>query len=58
MGVKHLGPAHAAVVASTEPILALAWLVLFGGETLVVAQIIGAVLVISGVFAAQRTPTT
>jgi drug/metabolite transporter (DMT)-like permease len=58
MGVKHLGPAHAAVVASTEPILALAWRVLFGGETLVVAQVIGAALVISGVFAAQRTPTT
>ena len=58
MGVKHLGPAHAAVVASTEPILALTWLVLFGGESLVLVQLIGAALVISGVFAAQRTPTT
>jgi drug/metabolite transporter (DMT)-like permease len=58
MGVKHLGPAHAAVVASTEPILALTWLVLFGGESLVFVQLLGAVLVISGVFAAQRTPST
>ncbi|MBU3689601.1 MAG: hypothetical protein B7C54_00560 [Acidimicrobiales bacterium mtb01] len=56
LGVKHLGPAPAALVASTEPVLTLIWVVLILDESLVPIQIVGAVLVIVGVIWSQRVP--
>lgn len=58
LGVKHLGPAPAALVASTEPVLTLVWAVVLLDETLVAIQIVGAVLVIGGVVWSQRVPAT
>jgi len=56
VGVRHLGPAPAALVASTEPVLTLVWVVAFLGESLVPIQIVGAILVIAGVVWSQWTP--
>jgi drug/metabolite transporter (DMT)-like permease len=56
LGVKHLGPAPAALVASTEPVLTLIWVVLILDESLVAIQIVGAILVIIGVIWSQRVP--
>ena len=56
IGVRHLGPAPAALVASTEPVLTLVWVVAFLGESLVPIQIVGAILVIAGVVWSQWTP--
>lgn len=56
LGVAHLGPAKAAVVASLEPVLALVWLVVISHESLEVVQVAGAACVFVGVFWAQRTP--
>jgi len=56
IGVRLLGPAPAALVASTEPVLTLVWVVAFLGESLVPIQILGAVLVIAGVVWSQWTP--
>ena len=56
LGVRELGPAPAALVAASEPVMALAWLVIFLDESLVPVQIAGAVLVIVGVVWSQRTP--
>jgi len=56
IGVRLLGPAPAALVASTEPVLTLIWVVSFLGESLVPIQIVGAVLVIAGVVWSQWTP--
>ena len=57
LGVKRLGPAPAALIASTEPVLTLIWIVLFLGESLVPIQLLGAVLVITGVIWSQRAQT-
>ncbi len=57
LGVRRLGPTPAALVASTEPVLTLIWVVLILGETLVPIQIVGAALVIIGVIWSQRVPT-
>ena len=57
LGVRELGPAPAALVAASEPVMALAWLVVFLDESLVPVQIAGAVLVIVGVVWSQRTPS-
>ena len=54
MGVRHLGPSHAALIASTEPVLTLVWVVVILDETLKGVQFIGAVLVIIGVMWSQR----
>ena len=56
LGVRHLGPTPAALVASTEPVLTLVWVVTILGETLVPIQIVGAALVIIGVIWSQRVP--
>lgn len=56
LGVKHLGPAPAALVAATEPVLTLIWVVLILDESLVAIQIVGAVLVIVGVIWSQKVP--
>lgn len=57
LGVKHLGPAPAALVAATEPVLTLIWAVTILDESLVPVQILGAALVIVGVFWSQRVPS-
>lgn len=57
LGVKHLGPTPAALVASTEPVLTLIWVVTILNESLVPIQIIGAALVIIGVIWSQRVPS-
>jgi drug/metabolite transporter (DMT)-like permease len=57
LGVRHLGPAPAALVAATEPVLTLIWAVTILDESLVPVQILGAVLVIVGVVWSQRVPT-
>jgi drug/metabolite transporter (DMT)-like permease len=56
LGVRELGPAPAALVAASEPVMALSWLVIFLDESLVPVQIAGAVLVIVGVVWSQRAP--
>lgn len=56
LGVKRLGPSSAALVASTEPVLTLVWVVLILDETLKPVQLLGAALVIVGVLWSQRTP--
>lgn len=55
LGVTKLGPAPAALVAASEPVMALTWLVLFLDESMRVIQIVGAALVIVGVVWSQRT---
>lgn len=58
LGVAKLGPAPAALVAASEPVMALTWLVLFLDESMRAIQIAGAALVIVGVVWSQRTQTT
>lgn len=55
LGVKYLGPAPAALVASIEPAITLVWVVLFLGESLAPVQLLGAALVISGVVWSQTS---
>ena len=55
LGVTKLGSAPAALVAASEPVMALAWLVLFLDESMRAIQVVGAVLVIAGVVWSQRT---
>ncbi len=55
LGVKYLGPAPAALVASIEPAITLVWVVLFLGESLAPIQLLGAALVISGVVWSQTS---
>ena len=57
LGVTKLGPAPAALVAASEPVMALTWLVLFLDESMRAIQIAGAALVIVGVVWSQRTQT-
>lgn len=57
LGVRHLGPAPAALIASTEPVLTLIWIVLVLDESLVPIQVLGAALVITGVVWSQRART-
>ena len=54
LGVTRLGPAQAALVAASEPVMALTWLAIFLGESLRPIQFVGAVLVIIGVVWSQR----
>jgi len=54
LGVSKLGPAPAALVAASEPVMALTWLALFLDESLRAIQIVGALLVIGGVVWSQR----
>jgi drug/metabolite transporter (DMT)-like permease len=56
LGVRHLGPASAALVATTEPVLTLIWVVVILGDSLKAIQLLGAALVIIGVVWSQRTP--
>lgn len=58
LGVAKLGPAPAALVAASEPVMALTWLVLFLDESMRAIQIAGAALVIVGVVWSQRTQAT
>ena len=58
LGVKNLGPAPAALVASIEPAITLVWVVLFLGESLAPIQLGGAALVIAGVVWSQRARST
>lgn len=58
LGVTKLGPAPAALVAASEPVMALSWLVLFLDETMQAVQLAGAALVIVGVVWSQRTQPT
>jgi drug/metabolite transporter (DMT)-like permease len=53
LGVSKLGPAPAALVAASEPVMALTWLVLFLDESMRAIQIAGAALVIVGVVWSQ-----
>lgn len=55
LGVTKLGPAPAALVAASEPVMALSWLVLFLDESMRAIQVLGAALVIVGVVWSQRT---
>ena len=57
LGVRHLGPASAALVATTEPVLTLIWVVVILGDSLKAIQLLGAALVIIGVVWSQRTPS-
>lgn len=54
LGVSKLGPAPAALVAASEPVMALTWLVVFLDESMRAIQIAGAALVIVGVVWSQR----
>ena len=54
LGVTRLGPAQAALVAASEPVMALTWLAIFLGESLRPIQFVGAGLVIIGVVWSQR----
>jgi len=55
LGVSKLGPAPAALVAASEPVMALTWLVVFLDESMRAIQVAGAALVIVGVVWSQRT---
>lgn len=55
LGVSKLGPAPAALVAASEPVMALTWLVVFLDESMRAIQVVGAALVIVGVVWSQRT---
>ena len=55
LGVSKLGPAPAALVAASEPVMALTWLVLLLDESMRAIQVAGAALVIVGVVWSQRT---
>jgi len=54
LGVSKLGPAPAALVAASEPVMALTWLVVFLDESMRAIQVAGAALVIVGVVWSQR----
>jgi len=54
LGVSKLGPAPAALVAASEPVMALTWLVLLLDESMRAIQVVGALLVIAGVVWSQR----
>lgn len=54
LGVRHLGPAPAALIAATEPVLTLIWIVTILHESLEPIQLLGASLVITGVIWSQR----
>lgn len=56
LGVRHLGPASAALIAATEPVLTLIWIVTILHESLEPIQLLGAALVITGVIWSQRPP--
>lgn len=56
LGVRHLGPSSAALIAATEPVLTLIWIVLVLHESLAFIQLCGAILVIIGVIWSQRPP--
>jgi len=56
LGVRRLGPSAAALVATTEPVLTLIWVILILDESLKPVQILGAALVIAGVLWSQRAP--
>jgi drug/metabolite transporter (DMT)-like permease len=56
LGVRRLGPSSAALVATTEPVLTLIWVVLILDESLKPVQLLGAALVIVGVLWSQRAP--
>lgn len=56
LGVRRLGPSSAALVATTEPVLTLIWVVLILNESLKPVQLMGASLVIVGVLWSQRAP--
>jgi drug/metabolite transporter (DMT)-like permease len=58
LGVRRLGPSSAALVATTEPVLTLVWVVLILNESLEPVQLSGAALVIVGVLWSQRAPRT
>lgn len=55
LGVAKLGPAPAALVAASEPVMALTWLVVFLDESMRAIQVVGAGLVVVGVVWSQRT---
>jgi drug/metabolite transporter (DMT)-like permease len=54
LGVRHLGPAAAALLATLEPVLALILLATLRGEAMSVVQATGAALVIGAVVWSQR----
>lgn len=56
LGVRHLGPAPAALIAATEPVLTLIWIVTILHESLRAIQLLGAALVIAGVIWSQKPP--
>lgn len=56
LGVRHLGPASAALIAATEPVLTLIWIVTILHESLRPIQLLGAALVIAGVVWSQKPP--
>ncbi len=56
LGVRHLGPAPAALIAATEPVLTLIWIVTILHESLRPIQLLGAALVIAGVIWSQKPP--
>jgi len=56
LGVRRLGPSAAALVATTEPVLTLIWVILILDESLKPVQMLGAALVIAGVLWSQRAP--
>jgi drug/metabolite transporter (DMT)-like permease len=56
LGVRRVGPSSAALVATTEPVLTLIWVVLILDESLKPVQLLGAALVIVGVLWSQRAP--
>lgn len=55
-GIRHLGPAQAAIVSTAEPLFTIvfAWMVL--GDRLTPIQLAGALLVVGGVVAAEWGP--
>lgn len=55
LGVRRLGPAPAALVATTEPVLTLVWVVLILDESMKPVQLLGAALVVVGVLWSQRS---
>ncbi|MFM9036562.1 MAG: EamA family transporter, partial [Actinomycetota bacterium] len=55
LGVRRLGPAPAALVATTEPGLTLVWVVLILDESMKPVQLLGAALVVVGVLWSQRS---
>jgi len=55
-GVRAIGPARTAVFINLVPVVAIALGVLLLGEKLVPSMVIGAALVVSGVFIINRSP--